>query len=616
MMATSVADPQQAAELFSRFAAQQQQQGFPLLNQLGFGGLLPFGGFDQQALLNPDFAQQAAQAVQAAAAASQAEQAPAPKKPKRKKASAPRWLKEEDVRLKSIVERMRESNVPEDDSFWARVSEELGTTREATHCAHRWKNMLDPSLVKGSWSEEEDAKLVSLVGKYGAKNWSSIATHLDGRIGKQCRERWHNTLNPELKKGPWSAEETRVLIQAHEKYGNKWAIIAKLLDGRTDNHCKNHWNSMLAKKANAMKQASKDTDSSAKRKRKSAQAQMVRATTQAASPAASPPSATPQGKGKGKGKGKRSKVAAQSNTKPTTSARGKRRVAGARAKRSTATSKQQSPSSIAAAVAAASMDPSTTITAPNADELAAKLHMKPLDGAEEDGFAPGFGIKVHESPATVNTLQQPTMSYDITPAGERQDYEAIAKSLQQALEGSAHLGYGSPMLPALLQSPKFAKYPYSPQTPFLFHPDFSSHVVAAPPFPQSVAAAATGSPVPATSSAFPDTSPHVSPSKLLSRRGKKLRNVKANGTTSAEETPASPQTPKAQVMGAQGQLFASPGALLSGFKSGNRDRLSAFLNFSPNPAAFAFSPFLNSPSTMFMGPPHPDPTTPRDFKRN
>ena len=48
----------------------------------------------------------------------------------------------------------------------------------------------DPNTaVKGAWQPEEDAKVVELVSKLGAKKWSTIASHLPGRIGKQCRER-------------------------------------------------------------------------------------------------------------------------------------------------------------------------------------------------------------------------------------------------------------------------------------------------------------------------------------------------------------------------------------------------------------------------------------------
>ena len=73
-------------------------------------------------------------------------------------------------------------------------------------------------FTKGTWKSDEDRQLIKLVSKFGPQNWTRIAEFISLRSGKQCRERWHNHLNPNINKQKWSLQEDKILIEAHKKY--------------------------------------------------------------------------------------------------------------------------------------------------------------------------------------------------------------------------------------------------------------------------------------------------------------------------------------------------------------------------------------------------------------
>ena len=98
------------------------------------------------------------------------------------------------------------------------------------------------------WTREEDELLKNLVNINGPKKWTVIAKELPYREGKQCRERWHNHINPYISKNRWSDYEEWLLFLLHKIHGNKWARISSYLSNRTDNTIKNHWNSIMKKK--------------------------------------------------------------------------------------------------------------------------------------------------------------------------------------------------------------------------------------------------------------------------------------------------------------------------------------------------------------------------------
>ena len=150
-----------------------------------------------------------------------------------------KWESTEDEALKKAVDELG-------DKCWKKISKRVNG-RTAIQCLHRWTKILKPGLIKGPWTDEEDAILKNWVVQNGPNKWSNCAKIIPGRNCKQCRERWFNHVDPNVKKGGWSLEEDAIIFNFFQTFGAKWAFISKLIPGRTENSIKNRFYSSLRK---------------------------------------------------------------------------------------------------------------------------------------------------------------------------------------------------------------------------------------------------------------------------------------------------------------------------------------------------------------------------------
>lgn len=83
------------------------------------------------------------------------------------------------------------------------------------------------------FTEEEDQRLSQLVSIYGVKSWGTIASMMQGRSSRQCRDRWNHYLSPFANNEEWNSEEDLIIIEQLKLVGKQWTYISSLLAGRT-----------------------------------------------------------------------------------------------------------------------------------------------------------------------------------------------------------------------------------------------------------------------------------------------------------------------------------------------------------------------------------------------
>jgi|TARA_B100000780_G_scaffold227978_1_gene167308 hypothetical protein len=153
--------------------------------------------------------------------------------------SGAKWPRAEDECLRKLIEQFG-------DSDWNAVSIRMEIShRSEQECQARWIKIRNHT--RGPWTPDEDQRMITLVASMGGAGkikWSAVAEKLPGRVGKQCRERWFNHLDPSVKKGDWTSEEDDIIFEMQKQRGNKWSEIARLVPGRSENAVVSLFNSV------------------------------------------------------------------------------------------------------------------------------------------------------------------------------------------------------------------------------------------------------------------------------------------------------------------------------------------------------------------------------------
>ncbi|KAG6623226.1 myb domain protein 4r1 [Phytophthora cinnamomi] len=150
------------------------------------------------------------------------------------------WTKQEDAALRRLASG---EDDPKLVNQWEEIAKRMPVPgRPAVHCLARYQTALRADNVKSNFTPEEDRIIKEAVPVFGEK-WNVIADLLDGRVPEQIRHRWQLSLAPGLRRGKFSIIEDRRLLLALRAYVPKdgefnldqvaWNDICHHLPGRT-----------------------------------------------------------------------------------------------------------------------------------------------------------------------------------------------------------------------------------------------------------------------------------------------------------------------------------------------------------------------------------------------
>ena len=173
---------------------------------------------------------------------------------KSKQSSYSKWSTQEDDLLRKAVSQHGTHS-------WSQVATYL-PNRSAQQCSSKW-TLLTSNIHKGNWSLEEDRILLTAVEEWTELRWEKrssasinpaskergmdvpwheIASLLPRkRTGTQCQARWSESLDKNIRKGKWSAEEDELLMEGIRAHGYLWYRIASLIHNRTQRQCRTRW---------------------------------------------------------------------------------------------------------------------------------------------------------------------------------------------------------------------------------------------------------------------------------------------------------------------------------------------------------------------------------------